>query len=107
MEEKNMDKIIEQFHQLWDGFPGLARLITSKREIIAANANAIEAGYAPGCICAKIGDPASHQGCKLETALQTGTPQIQKFGVKIKGWNPIEGYPELCVHWVVVIPEAE
>jgi hypothetical protein len=33
---------------MWDAFPGMARLINSKHEILASNQNAQEKGYIPG-----------------------------------------------------------
>ena len=31
------DNLVKSFHEMWDAFPGMARLITSNHEILAAN----------------------------------------------------------------------
>ena len=101
-----MDKkdIIEQFHLMWDNFPGLARLINNKHEILASNEIARSNGFCEGCICAKVGPPETHKDCLLGKMFKTGTPQIQRFSKeKIKGWMPVDGHPELCIHFAVIV----
>ena len=45
---KQQNSLIESFHEMWNAFPGMARLIKSKHEILASNQNAQEKGYIPG-----------------------------------------------------------
>ena len=102
-----MDEIIGRFHLMWDSFPGLARLISNRHEVIAANMIARNAGFTEGVICAKVGAPETHRGCKMMKMFQDGKAQVQRLGNKIKGWEPIEGYPDLCIHWAVDIPDGD
>ena len=44
---KQQNSLIESFHEMWDAFPGMARLINSKHEILASNQNAQDKGYIP------------------------------------------------------------
>ena len=94
------------FHRMWDGFPGLARLIDRNHHVIAANPVALEKGFAPGCVCAKVGAPEIHRQCKLIKLFQTGEAQTDNvIEDRIRGWMPVEGYPDLSVHFAVMIPE--
>ncbi|MBC3538019.1 hypothetical protein [Megasphaera hominis] len=98
-------ELIAQFHMLWDGFPGLARLITTKHEIIAANDIARKAGFVEGAICARVGAPESHRGCLLNEMVKTGVAQTQMAGTdKVKGWMPVAGHPDLLVHFTLFMP---
>ena len=45
---KQQNSLIESFHEMWDAFPGMARLINSKHEILASKQNAQEKGYITG-----------------------------------------------------------
>ena len=94
------------FHRMWDGFPGLARLIDRNHHVIDANPVALEKGFAPGCVCAKVGAPEIHRQCKLTKLFQTGEAQTDNvIEDRIRGWMPVEGYPDLSVHFAVMIPE--
>ena len=99
-------EVIGMFHRMWDGFPGLARLIDRNHHVIAANPVALEKGFAPGCVCAKVGAPEIHRQCKLTKLFQTGEAQTDNvIEDRIRGWMPVEGYPDLSVHFAVMIPE--
>ncbi len=99
-------EVIGMFHRMWDGFPGLARLIDRNHHVIAANPVALEKGFAPGCVCAKVGAPEIHRQCKLTRLFQTGEAQTDNvIEDRIRGWMPVEGYPDLSVHFAVMIPE--
>ena len=99
-------EVIGMFHRMWDGFPGLARLIDRNHHVIAANPVALEKGFAPGCVCAKVGAPEIHRQCKLTKLFQTGKAQTDNvIEDRIRGWMPVEGYPDLSVHFAVMIPE--
>ena len=65
MDLGNNDELIEVFHALWDGFPGMARLIDRDHHILAANDTAIARHFEPGGICAQVNDPKFHRACKL------------------------------------------
>ena len=104
--EQNIEELIQAFHLTWDLFPEAARIIDRKNEIIAANPKAIEAGFIPGQICSKTGSPQSHRGCKKMTALKTGLAQTdQVIPGRIRGWFPVEGYPDLVIHFSLAVPE--
>ena len=104
----NREDVIKEFHRMWDTFPGIARLITDKHEIIAANETARKAGFTEGAFCARVGTPESHRNCLLGKMFRTGETQLQRFGEdRIKGWMPVDGFQDLCIHFAVVIPEEK
>ena len=108
MSEKinEINKIILAFHQMWDGFPGSARLINSRHVIIASNKTAEENGFTEGIVCARVGSPELHKGCMANHALKTKTTQIdRKLDDRIRGWSPLEGYDDLFVHFTLPIPK--
>ena len=101
-------EVIGMFHRMWDGFPGLARLIDRNHHVIAANPVALEKGFAPGCVCAKVGAPEIHRGCKLSEMFRSGEARTDRvIPDRVRGWMPVEGYPDLSVHFAVMIPETE
>ena len=73
--------------------------------VIAANETARKAGYLEGCVCAKVGRPESHKGCKMLLAMESGETQTQLCGTRIKGWMPVAGCPDLILHFGILIPE--
>lgn len=100
------EELIQAFHLTWDTFPGVARLIDKGNHVLAVNRAAEAAGFAPGQICSRMGAPESHRGCRKALALATGEAQIDRpVENKIRAWAPIEGYPEIVVHFSVVLPE--
>ena len=100
------EELIASFHTMWDEFPGMARLIDANHTVLAANPFAEERGFAPGAICAKIGDPSIHRACKLHAMFETGTAQTDHvLADRIRGWMPVAGRPDACVHFAVFIPE--
>lgn len=102
------DELIQQFHQTWDTFPGLARLITSKHMVLAANTIAAQAGFMPGTVCASVGKPENHKGCKLKAMFKTGLAQTDNvLPDRVRGWMPVPGYDDVCVHFAVIIPTDE
>lgn len=105
-ENKEHKELIHAFHLTWDEFPGLARLIDKRNLVIACNKAALSAGLSVGQICAKIGSPEIHKGCKKALALSTGTAQWERVAEnRIRGWLPVQGYPEIVVHFSAVLPE--
>ena len=103
---KEYEELIHAFHLTWDTFPGVARLIDKENHVLAANRAAEAAGLAPGQICAKMGAPESHRGCKKALVLSTGEAQIDRpVENKIRAWAPIDGYPDLVVHFSIVLPD--
>ena len=109
MENKEQyEEVIDSFHQMWDGFPGIARLIDKNHCIIASNDLAIEKGFEIGNICAKVGLPETHKGCKMVKMFKTGQAQTDRvLNDRIRGWMTVAGYPELMVHFTMMIPENE
>lgn len=109
MEQNNAkyEELIQAFHLTWDNFPGVVRLIGKDDYVLAANRAAEAAGLTAGQICAKIGAPESHRGCKKVLALSTQTAQVDRpVENKIRAWVPVDGYPEVVVHFSVVLPEC-
>lgn len=102
------EKILDAFHTMWDEFPGLARLIDKDHVVIAANPIAEKNGFTAGAVCAKLGDPAIHRGCKHHAMFQTGEAQWDNvMPDRIRGWMPVKGHPDLCVHFAISIPDSE
>lgn len=98
-------ELIAAFHKMWDAFPGMARLINKKHEIIAANEIAVSKGFIPGAICAKISTPAAHRGCLLAKTLQSGKGCYdQPNDHLIRGWLPVEGRDDMVVHFSITLP---
>lgn len=100
------DELVTQFHEMWDGFPGLARLIDSHHAVIASNPAAQERGFVEGATCAKIGDPELHRECKLATFFKSGEAITDHvIDDRVRGWMPVEGRPDVCIHFAVMIPQ--
>lgn len=98
--DNDVARLVEEFHHTWDTFPGVARIIDRKHKIIAANPIAEKAGFTVGVICAKVGAPKSHRDCKMMKMFQTGETQIDHvLPDRIRGWMPIPGQPDLCIHF--------
>ncbi|HEY3424966.1 MAG TPA: hypothetical protein VGL27_09240 [Negativicutes bacterium] len=98
-------KVIEAFQLMWGNFPEPVTLVHKSREVIAVNAAGQSAGRVKGMNCAMQGAPEAHRGCLANQALATQQPTFKKvkFGEKeiISYWLPINGYPELFVHFGV------
>lgn len=102
------EAVIHSFHQMWDGFPGLARLINKKHIIVASNKAAEEKGFTEEAVCARVGTPESHKGCRANVTLKTQTAQLDRPAEdRVRGWMPVEGYEELFVHFTLVVPEKK
>ena len=105
--EQTMEQLIEAFHQTWDAFPGVTRLIGKGDLVLASNKAAEAAGLTAGQICARMGAPESHRGCRKALALRTQTSQIDRPAEgKIRGWIPVAGYPEVVVHFSLALPDV-
>lgn len=104
----DMDQLAAQFHRMWDDFPGVARLIDRRHMVLASNPIAVKAVFSAGSICAKVGQPESHRGCKMMKMFQTGIAQTDHvLPDRIRGWMPISGYPDVCVHFGLPLPSEE
>ena len=100
------EELVAQFHTMWDGFPGLARLIDAKHNVIAANPVACERGFVEGAVCAKVGGPEIHRACKLGRFFKDGQAVTDHvLEDRVRGWMPVEGRPDVCIHFAVMIPE--
>ena len=100
------EELVEMFRIMWDEFPGMARLIDDKHVVLAANPFAEERGFVPGAVCVKLGDPAIHRGCKHRKMFETGKAQYDHvMDDRVRGWMPVVGRPDVCVHFAVMIPE--
>lgn len=105
--EKKYEELIQAFKMTWDLFPGAARLIDKGNVTIAVNKFASEHGLEAGQICAKLGSPEGHRGCLKSVALKEHTAKIDRpVSDKIRGWLPIEDYPDIVVHFSVGLPEV-
>lgn len=108
MSEINVNpEVIEAFHMCWDAFPGAVRLIDKAHRILASNNCAKEKGFLPGVYCATIGEPCSHKGCKSAKMIKTKTAQTDRPTYdRIRGWIPLQGYPDIYVHYTLELPEV-
>lgn len=98
-------EVIEAFHCFWDGFPGMARLIDRQHRVVAANPFAEERGFAEGVVCANVGDPSLHRECKLQEMYCDGSAKTDNvLPDRIRGWMPVKGHPDLCVHFALPLP---
>ena len=96
------EKLVESFHKMWDAFPGMARLINKNHEILAANNIAVNRGFIPGAICAKVGKPESHKGCLMAKALKTREGQFDCPNENlVRGWLPVKGCDDVVVHFSI------
>lgn len=103
----NNETMIAEFHDMWDAFPGLARLINNKHEILAANAEAQSKGFVPGAICARVSTPNAHKGCLLVRTFQTGCGQYDQPNEHlIRGWLPVTGRDDVVVHFSLPLPAS-
>ncbi|MBE6479336.1 MAG: hypothetical protein IJI88_06930 [Atopobiaceae bacterium] len=94
------DQLIREFHEMWDAFPGMARLITSGHEILAVNDVALGRGFEPGLTCAKVGSPEMHRGCLLAKALKSGEGCFDMPNEHlVRGWAPVGGCDDVVVHF--------
>ena len=101
---KQQNNLIESFHEMWDAFPGMARLINSKHEILASNQIAQDKGYIPGAICASVPSDNGHRGCLLAKTLQTGVGQFDRPNEHlIRGWLPVADHSDIVIYFSLVI----
>ena len=99
------EKLIAEFHEMWDAFPGMARLISNQHEILAANTAAQSKGFVPGAICARVSTPNAHKGCLLARTFQTGRGQYDQPNEHlIRGWLPVTGRDDVVVHFSISLP---
>ena len=50
--------------------------------------------------------PEIHRGCKLAEMFRSGEARTDRvIPDRVRGWMPVQGYPDLCVHFAVMIPE--
>lgn len=90
---------------MWDAFPGMARLISNKHEILAANAAAQSKGFVPGAICAQVSTSNAHRGCLLAKTFQTGCGQYDQPNEHlIRGWLPVAERDDVVVHFSLSLP---
>lgn len=100
------EKTLAAFHQLWDGFPTCVRMIHRSHEVLAVNDTAAGLGFKVGEHCNEDGNPQRHAGCKAMLALKTQQAQVQNTPVgRVKFWLPVEGYPEVYIHFSVASAE--
>ncbi|WP_231038449.1 hypothetical protein [Pectinatus haikarae] len=98
-------RVIEAFQLMWGNFPEPATLVHKSREVIAVNDACAAIGRIKGMNCATHGAPEAHRGCLADQALSKQQSAFKKieFGDKtiISYWLPVEGYPELFIHFGV------
>jgi len=100
------EEIKRAFHATWDRFPGLARLIGSDHTVLAANPFAEAQGFTEGACCAKVGDPKIHRKCGLSTMMKEHRAVTDSvIPGRVRGWVPVDGRDDLCVHFAVFVPE--
>ncbi len=93
---------------MWDNFPGMVRLIDSKNKVLAVNEKAAAFGFVAEGNCARVGSPEIHRNCKKFAALKQQAAQVDRPSAdKLRGWIPVEGYPEVVVHFTLGIPQLD
>ncbi len=102
------EELIQNFHQMWDNFPGMVRLIDSKNNVLAVNEKAAAFGFTEERLCVQVGKPEIHRNCKKYLALANQEAQVDRPSVdKLRGWIPVAGYPDVVVHFTLAIPDME
>lgn len=100
-------ELIRSFHQMWDAFPGMARLINKKHEVLASNGAAQEKGFVPGAICSRVASPTARRGCLLGEVLRTGKAGFDLPNPHLlRGWVPVLGVEGIVVHFSITLPET-
>ena len=108
MGNDDFSDVIKAFHLMWDAFPGMARLIDKRHTVIASNPIAQSKGFMPDVLCAKVASPDIHKKCKMAITLKTGMAHADRvIEDRIRGWQPVLGYPDLVVHFAIMIPDPE
>ncbi|SEI78683.1 hypothetical protein SAMN05660742_10145 [Propionispira arboris] len=91
---------------MWGSFPEPVTLVHKSRTVVAIN-EACRGMREVGMNCAKQGTPEAHRGCLANQALKSGKATYVKgeyAGRKmVSYWLPLNGYPELFVHFGVGI----
>ena len=101
-----MDDIIEEFHRMWDAFPGMARLIRTDHTILAANEAARTRGFVEGACCAKVGTLETHRGCLMRAMVESQSGQVDMPSPdKARGWLPVQGHDDLFVHFTLFLTQ--
>ena len=91
---------------MWDGFPGLARLIDKEHRILAVNERALEKGFRPGMLCSQVKTMENHRACKLAQVIREGKAIVdQPSPGKARGWMPVSGFPDAVVHFTLMMPD--
>ena len=104
--ENKYEELVKAFHLTWDNYPWTARLIDNNSRVLAVNKTVKAQGGMPGQICAKMGAPGVHKGCKRALALSSGEPQYDMpTPGRIRVWIPVDGYPDVVVHFSVYVPQ--
>ena len=107
MEKQDYTDLIHSFHETWDTFPGVARIVDRHHLTIAVNPFAEAEGMKAGEICAARKSPENHRGCLKLKVLSTGKAGIDRPSEgKIRGWLPVKGYPDVVIHFSLALPEV-
>lgn len=98
-------KIVEAFQLMWGNFPEPVMLVHKSREILAVNKACSQAGGVVGIKCSSIGTPEQHKRCRANQALASQQATYVKSEtngkVVIGYWIPVEGNPDIYVHFGV------
>lgn len=70
--EQDYTDLIHSFHETWDTFPGVARIVDRNHHTLAVNPFAASQGMKVGEICAGRKSPENHRGCLKLKVLSTG-----------------------------------
>jgi hypothetical protein len=105
--EQDYTDLIHSFHETWDTFPGVARIVDRFHHTLAVNPFAEKQGMKVGEICAERKSPENHRGCLKRKVLSTGKAGIDRPSEgKIRGWLPVKGYPDVVIHFSLTLPEV-
>jgi hypothetical protein len=98
--------LLQAFHLMYDQYPEPVQLTHKSRRILAVNPAAKSVGKDVCLYCSKIGPPEGHKICQANKALKERksawvyVDRTAGGGNKfVTFWLPIEGYPDLYIHF--------
>ena len=98
--------VIDAFHMMWDTFPERARLIHKDRTVLAVNRAAEKIGMTAGSHCYDGSPRRAPRGCLANKALRenAGMYSASPEGTRMPFWIPVDGVPDVYVHFSIPSP---
>ena len=101
--------LVKHFHLFWNNFPQPVLLVHKDRTVIAGNKVTEPMGYIPGTRCSDRGPKEAHRNCLAKFAMRDNKTQRSVEYSNLAGmvldtyWIPLEGEPDLYIHFAVDI----